>query len=90
VRARQDLLPSERAELLEAPTLTLAEVARVLGVGLSALRGALRRGDISFPVISIGTRKVVPVTAVRHFLGMDAAQPIHPSDGDPSEPRAQP
>lgn len=73
MRARQNLLPADRAELLLAPTLTLTEAAQVLGVGLTALRDALRREEISLPVISIGTRKVVPGMAVRELLGMGMA-----------------
>ena len=74
MRSRHELSSTERAELLLAPTLTLPETAQVYGVGLTALRDALRRGEIPLPVISIGTRKVVPTAAVRRLLGMDLSE----------------
>ena len=36
---RNELSPAERADLLQAPTLSLPQTAQVLGCGLSALRG---------------------------------------------------
>jgi hypothetical protein len=71
MRPLKSVSADERAELLRAPTLTLADTARVLGVGTSVLRDALRRGELNLPVVSIGSRKVVPSAAVRSLL--DAA-----------------
>jgi hypothetical protein len=68
VRASQRLSASERAELLNAPTLTLAEAAQVLGVGVSALRDTIRRGEVDLRVISIGSRKVIPTSALCALL----------------------
>jgi hypothetical protein len=68
MRARDRLSASERADLLRAPTLTLPEAAQVLGVGLSALRDAVRRAEVDLRVISIGRRKVIPTSAVLSFL----------------------
>jgi hypothetical protein len=73
VRARLDLSPADRAELLLAPTLTLTETARAIGCGLTALRDAIRRGEIALPVLRVGSRVVVPTVAVRNLLGMEAA-----------------
>lgn len=87
MRARQDILPSERAELLKAPTLTLAETAQVLGVGLTALRDAIRKEDIPLLVLSIGTRKVVPTVAVRRLIGMAPEQQTPALDNDLTEAR---
>jgi hypothetical protein len=63
------LSPLERSELLQAPTLTLEETAQVLGVGLSALRDAIRRDDIPLRAIAIGSRKVIPTASVLRMLG---------------------
>jgi hypothetical protein len=71
VRARQDLTPAERAELLLGPTLTEPDTARVLGVGTTALRDALRKGQLDLPVIRVGTRKVIPSAAPRRLLGIE-------------------
>ena len=60
-----------RATLLSAPTLTIPQVAAVLGVGNTSLYTALRRGEIDLPVIEIGRRRVIPSAAVRRLLGMD-------------------
>jgi hypothetical protein len=68
VKAPQRLSATERAELLNAPTVTLAEAAQVLGVGLSALRDTIRRGDVDLRVISIGRRKVIPTSALIALL----------------------
>ena len=71
MRAPKRLSAAERASLLSAPTLTLPEAAHVFGVGLSALRDAIRRGEIELQVISIGKRRVIPTHAVRTLLGTD-------------------
>jgi hypothetical protein len=76
VRALHRLSPSERASLLDAPTLSLAETAQVLGVGLSALRDALRRDEIDLRVIRIGTRKVIPSPQIRNLLDNSEELPI--------------
>jgi hypothetical protein len=70
VNARVEVSPADRAALLEAPTLTLPQTAKVLGVGLTGLRDALRKDDgLALPVISVGSRKVVASSAIRRFLG---------------------
>ena len=63
-----EYLSALRAKL----TLTLAEAAALIGCGESALRGALRRGQIELPVISIGARRVVPTAAVMRLLEREA------------------
>lgn len=62
----------EQAELIRQNTLTILQAARLLGVGESGLRGALRRGEIELPVIEIGARRVIPTSAVRRLLGLEA------------------
>jgi hypothetical protein len=66
-----EISPAERAALLQAPTLTLKETANVLGIGLSALRDGLRRGDLDIQQVRVGTRVVIPTAAVLRFLGME-------------------
>lgn len=47
--------------------ISVAEAARVLGLGRSAAYEAVRRGDI--PHIRIGRRLLVPVARMRALLG---------------------
>ena len=58
----------ELAELRKRSTLSWREAAALVGVGPSALRDAVRRGEIKLPVISVGTRKVIPTAAIRRLL----------------------
>ena len=69
MRARRVLSPGERAELLLAPTVSLQEAASILGVGATALRDSLRRGEVDLPLVSVGSRRVVPTAALRRLLG---------------------
>lgn len=71
MNTRHELSSAERAELLAAPTLTLAQTAQALGVGMTNLRDSIRRGELSLPVITIGSRKVVPTAAVRAMVGIE-------------------
>jgi len=74
MRPRFEVSPAERAALLEAPTLTLVETAKVLGFGLTRLRDGLSRGDLDLPQVRLGTRIVIPTIAVKRLLGMDEIQ----------------
>ncbi len=67
----QEATIPEVSDLLQRPTLTLPQTAKVLGVGETALRNALRRQEIELPVISVGTRKIIPTAAVKRLLVMD-------------------
>ena len=52
----------------------IPEAAAVYGVGQSALKSAIRRGELELPVISIGARRVIPTAALKRLLGLvDAA-----------------
>jgi hypothetical protein len=61
----------ERAELLTTPTLTMAQTALVLDVGMTNLRDSIRRGELPLPVIAIGSRRVIPTAAVRELVGIE-------------------
>lgn len=67
VRTAQDL-----AELWERPTVSWNEAAALCGVGVTSLKAAVRRGEIDLPVISVGTRKVIPTAGVRRLLDVDS------------------
>ncbi len=54
-------LPADRL------TLTVNEVAKLLGLGRSSTYQAVRTGEI--PCIKVGRRYLVPVTALREWLG---------------------
>lgn len=56
--------PTERA------TLTVPEVARILGLSRNAGYEAAARGDL--PTIRLGRRLLVPTAAFRRLLGIDA------------------
>ncbi len=56
--------PTERA------TLTVPEVARILGLSRNAGYEAAARGDL--PTIRLGRRLLVPTAALRRLLGIDA------------------
>jgi hypothetical protein len=62
---------ASREALLAKPTLTIDEGAQVLGVGSTNFRNALRTGEIDVPVISVGSRKVIPRSAIRRLLGVE-------------------
>lgn len=51
------------------PTMSVSEVAGLLGVCRSTMYQAVRRGEI--PVIKIGKRYLVPTAHVAHILGIE-------------------
>jgi excisionase family DNA binding protein len=53
-------------------TVTLDEVAPILGVGRSTAYNAAKTGDI--PTIRVGKRILVPVAALRRMLGEIASE----------------
>ncbi len=71
MRRRAEMSPADRAALLDAPTLTKLETARVLGIGVTLLSDALRRGDLDLPCIRVANRVLIPTAAVRRLLGME-------------------
>lgn len=68
---RRELSAAERAALLQRTTVSIPDAAGLIGVGATALRDAMRRGAIDLPVIECGTRRLVPVAALRRLLAMD-------------------
>ena len=70
MRRREQATAAEVSELLECLTLTLPQAAKVIGCGETSLRNALRRREIDLPVISVGTRKIIPTAAVKQLLGV--------------------
>lgn len=73
MKRRSTVPDDERRRLLGLPALSLDQAAAVLGVGVTALRDAMRRGDLALPTIAVGTRVVVPGAALRRLLGDDAS-----------------
>jgi hypothetical protein len=74
MRPRTTFTPEELEELLSKPTVSIPEAAAIYGVGQSALKSAIRRGELELPVISIGARRVIPTAALKRLLGLvDAA-----------------
>lgn len=62
-----DTTPSPVDHLASRTTLTVEETAQLLGLGRTAAYEAARRGD--FPTRRLGRRVVVPVPALRAWLG---------------------
>jgi excisionase family DNA binding protein len=56
------------ANALNDLTLTIAETAKVLGIGLNQAYEAAHRGEI--PTIKIGSRILVPKAALEKMLGL--------------------
>lgn len=55
------------AELLNRPTVTVPELAALLGVGKNAAYQMVREGQIR--VLRVGRRIIIPSSAVRELLG---------------------
>lgn len=71
---RRELSAAERDELLGRTTVGIPDAAALIGVGATALRDALRREEIQLPVIPIGSRRLVPVAALRRLLAMEEGE----------------
>ncbi len=70
--AERTLLAPPRLEDIESRvTLTVDEVAQLLGMGRTAAYEAARRGEI--PSRRLGRRVVVPVPALLDWLGASSA-----------------
>lgn len=67
-RKRRNLDPAQ------TPTLTVEEVAEILGFGRTATYDAVRQGTI--PSIKVGRKLVVPTAAVRRLLELDEPRPV--------------
>jgi excisionase family DNA binding protein len=63
--------PSTRPDLRARSTISVDEVAKVLGIGRSAAYEAVHRGQI--PHVRIGRRYLVPVPRLLAMLGEDRA-----------------
>lgn len=70
--AERTLLAPPRLEDIESRvTLSIGEVAELLGMGRTAAYEAARRGEI--PTRRLGRRVVVPVPALLDWLGAGSA-----------------
>ena len=58
------------------PTMTVAQTAEILGVGVRTVYDAIERGDI--PHIRLGTRKAMRVLTAK-FLAQYGLEPTAPS-----------
>lgn len=58
---------STMSDYLEKPTITVAELAEVLGVHLNGAYAMVREGQVR--ALRVGKRIVVPTAAVRELLG---------------------
>ena len=70
MRRLTEMSSSERAALLENPTLTVPQLGHVLSLGQTTVREGLQSGEIDLPQIRVGTRVVIPSVAVKRWLGM--------------------
>lgn len=61
--------PPDIPDPLDRPTVNVAEVARIIGIGESAAYKAVKTGEI--PSIRIGGRILIPTAALRRMLGLD-------------------
>ena len=61
--------PPDIPDPLDRPTVNVAEVARIFGIGESAAYKAVKAGEI--PAIRIGGRILIPTAALRRMLGLD-------------------
>lgn len=58
----------------DRPTITVAELAAILGVGERNLRDAIKRDEVP-GVLRIGHRVVIATAAVRRWLHLDDPSP---------------
>ncbi|MCX7444390.1 helix-turn-helix domain-containing protein [Corynebacterium sp. P7003] len=58
--------------MLNTPTISVREAARLLGIGESSAYTAIRNNQFPTPVIKIGGRYVIPTAPLRQLLGVDA------------------
>jgi excisionase family DNA binding protein len=65
VKKRRNLDPAEN------PTMTVEELAEILGTGRTATYDAVRQGGL--PVIKVGRKLLIPTAAVRRLLELDPA-----------------
>lgn len=65
----------------ERQTLTVAQAARVLGIGRNQAYEAVRRGEI--PSVRIGRRIVVPRAALERLLGLSPGRDREDGDAAP-------
>jgi excisionase family DNA binding protein len=76
-------------ETIERRTLSIPEVAKLLGLSRSAAYAMAADGRLPVPVIRVGTKVVVPRRAVEQLLGepLDhaAAGPESPTGTRPDE-----
>ena len=79
-----------REQILELePTITLAQLARVLDVSQPTLRAAHRRDELEamgIKVVRLGQQYRVVTSTVWAFLGLDRASPA-PAPGEDAGPR---
>jgi excisionase family DNA binding protein len=54
---------------VENPTMTVEELAELLGTGRTATYDAVRQGNL--PVIRVGRKLLIPTAAVRRLLELD-------------------
>ena len=67
--AKKDSGTGSDQPVAKAQFLTVAEVAELFGIGLSAAYKAVKTGEI--PSIRIGGRILIPTAALRRMLGLD-------------------
>lgn len=61
--------------LPDKPTLTVPEVAKLIGISVSSAYAAARDNTFPFPVLKIGGRYVVPRKPLLETLGMTDETP---------------
>lgn len=76
MKKRQVLSSTQIDELLRLPTLTYGQVARCAGCSETGLRAAMSRGEVELPVIQVGSRRLIPTSAVRRWLQCEVVSNI--------------
>lgn len=69
MRPLREPTPEEVAVLCGRLTVGWDGAAKLLGVGVSSLRAAVRRGELDLRVVRVGRRVVIPTAAVLALLG---------------------
>lgn len=59
--------------LLRRPTVTFGETSKILGIGETNLRDALKRGELDLRIISVGSRRLIVTADVKRLAGLDSS-----------------
>lgn len=69
---RTEVSAEKREEILRQLVATHKQAAILGGIGETALRKAMSRGEVDLPVIRVGSRCLIPMSAIRRWLSIDS------------------